>query len=132
MTDTEIETRNWYANDTATFGDRLADARAALGMSQDDLARRLGVKSSTIAKWEEDRAEPRANRLSMLAGLLNVSLRWLLTGEGEGLEAPVDRPDMPEDITAILTELRQTQSELVRLGDRMGHLEKRLKRVWKS
>src|SRR5690606_7829776 len=131
MTDTETDTETWYSNATATFGDRLADARQAQGMSQEDLARRLGVKTTTLARWEDDQAEPRANRLSMLSGLLNVSLGWLLTGEGEGLSAPVDGPGMPDDIRDILTELRQTQSDLVRLAGRVGHLEKRLKRVWK-
>jgi len=132
MTDTDAETQNWYSDNTATFGDRLADARLAQRMSVEELAQRLGVKASTLAKWENDQSEPRANRLSMLAGLLNVSLRWLLTGEGEGLSAPVDEPEMPGDITEILTELRQTRGDLVRLADRVGHLEKRLRRAWKS
>lgn len=32
--------------------------------------------------------EPRANKLSTVSGLLNVSLRWLLMAEGDGPEAP--------------------------------------------
>jgi len=128
----EIDARNWYSNETATFGDRLADARMAQGMTQEDLARRLGVKLATLARWENDIAEPRANRLSMTSGLLNVSLRWLLTGDGEGLSAPTDDEAMPHDVTEILTELRQTQGELVRLANRVGHLEKRLRLIWKN
>ena len=81
---------DWYGADAATFGDRLAGAREAAGMTQSQLARRLGVKKATIAAWENDLSEPRANRLSMMAGMINVSIMWLLTGEGEGMEAPVD------------------------------------------
>lgn len=132
MTDDAQVEANWYSNDTATFGDRLADARQAVGMSQEDLARRLGVKRSTLVKWENDLSEPRANKLSMVSGLLNVSLRWLLTGEGEGLPPPGDSPALPEDAARIMTDLRQTQGELVRLADRIGLLEKRLKKVWKA
>ncbi|WP_108482971.1 helix-turn-helix domain-containing protein [Oceaniglobus ichthyenteri] len=124
--------RNWYSNDTATFGDRLADARVAVGMSQEDLARRVGVKISTLRNWENDMAEPRANKLSMLSGLLNVSLRWLLTGEGEDFSPPGDAVEMPEDIMKILTELRQTQSDLVRMANKVGRLEKQLKLSWKN
>lgn len=134
MADTELngdagveDAHNWYSDDTATFGDRLADARASVGMSQDDLARRVGVKVKTLAAWENDLSEPRANRLSILSGLLNVSLRWLMTGEGEGLPNPDDVHEIPEDVTMILTELRQAQSDLVRMADRLGRLEKRLK-----
>lgn len=118
---------DWYSNETATFGDRLADARAAVNMSQTDLARRLGVKLKTLQNWENDLSEPRANRLNMAAGLLNVSLRWLMTGEGEGLSAPDDVVALPADMSAMLTELRQLQRDMVRSADRLGHLEKQMR-----
>ncbi|WP_226780445.1 helix-turn-helix domain-containing protein [Oceaniglobus trochenteri] len=132
MTDDTTSAPNWYSNEAATFGDRLADARQALGMSQEDLARRVGVKPGTLAKWENDLSEPRANRLNILSGLLNVSLRWLLTGEGEGLSGPGETAELPEDISEILTELRQTRTDLVRMADRVGRLEKRLKLAWSA
>ncbi|MEO9897462.1 MAG: helix-turn-helix domain-containing protein [Paracoccaceae bacterium] len=79
---------DWYGPEAATFGDRLAAAREMSGLSQDELSRRLGVKVSTLRNWENDLAEPRANRFFMLAGLLNVSTSWLLLGESEGLPEP--------------------------------------------
>ena len=39
---------NWYSEDSATFGDRVAAAREALGMSEEELAKRLGVRLKTI------------------------------------------------------------------------------------
>ena len=68
------DTTDWYGPDAATFGDRIAAAREAAGMGQEKLARRLGVKLKTLHGWENDLAEPRANKLQMLAGLLNVLL----------------------------------------------------------
>jgi transcriptional regulator with XRE-family HTH domain len=44
------------------------------------LARRIAVKSKTLENWENDRSEPRADKLMKLAGLLQVPLIWLLTG----------------------------------------------------
>ncbi|WP_375175698.1 helix-turn-helix domain-containing protein [Pseudooceanicola sp.] len=118
---------DWFGADSATFGDRLAAARDAAGMSQNDLARRLGVKTSTLRAWEEDQSEPRANRLQMLSGLLGVSLPWLLTGTGEGVEPPGDVSELSGDISAILTELRDLRAELdVKVG-RLAVLEKRLR-----
>ena len=67
MTD---ENGDWFAEDVATFGDRISGAREAAGMSQTDLAKRLGIAKTTLAAWEDDRSEPRANRLAMLAGML--------------------------------------------------------------
>lgn len=118
----------WYGPDVATFGDRLAAARDAAGMTQEDLAKRLGIKSKSLQSWEDDLAEPRANRLSLLAGLLNVSMMWLINGEGEGLSAPEDDPD-PVDLREILTEIRAMQVGLRASAERLGRLEKTLRKA---
>ena len=66
--------------DKVLFGERVRNAREASGMSRKEMASRLGVKSSTIDKWESGKEDPRANRLQMVASLLNVPLLWLLAG----------------------------------------------------
>lgn len=130
-TDTEEHTpqsdENWYGPDTATFGDRVAAARDAAGMSQKEMARRLGVKHSTVRGWEDDLSEPRANKLSMMSGLLNVSMVWLLTGEGEGVAAPVDETPISPDINAVLIEIRDLKTQISGAADRLGRLEKTLR-----
>lgn len=78
----------YFSDTSATLGDRIAAARLEAALTQGGLAARLGVSEEVIASWENDRAEPRANRLAMLAGLLNVSVRWLLTGDGDGVTPP--------------------------------------------
>mgnify|MGYP006304906299 CR=1 FL=1 len=117
----------YYSDDSATFGDRVAAAREALGLTQAQLARRLGVKASTVASWENDRSEPRANRLQMLAGIMGVSIMWLLNGEGDGLDGPETPQDVPEDLAQILNDLRTLKVEQSRLAERAGRLEKRLR-----
>ncbi|MEM6824459.1 MAG: helix-turn-helix transcriptional regulator [Pseudomonadota bacterium] len=117
---------DWYSEDTATFGDRVAAAREQLAMTEADLARRLGIKVDTVQRWENDLAEPRANKLQMLSGILNVSLRWLLTGEGEDVDAPAEAAMAPE-VSEILREFRALKSEMTRSVERMGVLEKRLR-----
>ena len=96
--------------DTDTLGGRLSRARDAVGLSAAQLARRLGVQSSTIQAWESDRSQPRANRLSMLAGVLNVSLSWLLHGVGT---APVEESseEMAEAIGLQLDRLKRLHQE---------------------
>lgn len=117
-----------WSNDVSTFGDRLSRARDYAGMTQAQLARRLGVKSSTIANWEADRSEPRANRLQMLSGLLNISIIWLMNGEGEGLPEETGATDIDaQDIRALLVELRDLRVAQSRLAERTGRIEKRLR-----
>lgn len=117
----------WFSEEAATFGDRLTGAREAAGLSQSDLARRLGVRLKTLRDWENDVADPRANRLQMLAGMLNVSIMWLLTGRGDGLDAPSEAAPETAEARALLTELRDLRSEATALAERMGKLEKRLR-----
>ncbi|MEM9795388.1 MAG: helix-turn-helix transcriptional regulator [Pseudomonadota bacterium] len=116
---------NWYDPDITTFGDRLAGARETAGLSQADLARRLGVKVKTLRAWEVDQSEPRANRVQMLSGLLNVSLVWLMTGEGEGPALPGEPAESGDG--ELLRELVRAQRESERLTDRLRVLESRVR-----
>lgn len=124
MTDMEDD---WFGPETATFGDRVAAARDAAGMTQTQLARRLGVKKSTVVGWENDLSEPRANKLSMMAGLLNVSIVWLLTGEGEGTEPPSEGDELSGDLAGLLIELRSLRQEMRDGAERVARIEKRVR-----
>lgn len=123
---------DWFSEDTATFGDRLAGAREAAGLTQKELAERLGVKLSVVASWENDLKEPRANRLQMMSGLLGVSLSWLLTGEGDGPDAPVDDGTVSTDLLDLLSEMRLLRAQITQSGEKLGQLEKRLRAAVKD
>jgi len=123
---------DWYSEETATFGDRLAAARDGAGLTQSDLAKRLGVKKATLDDWENDLKEPRANRLSMLSGLLGVSLSWLLTGEGDGVDAPEEEVLADPDALAILTEIRALRVQIKQNAETLAQLEKRLRKSLSS
>lgn len=129
MTETTDDTAqsDWYGPDAATFGDRVAAAREAAGMSQAMLARRLGVRLATLRSWENDMSEPRANRLSILAGLLNVSMMWLINGEGEGLDGNEGAGILPSDAAELLSEMRSLRVELSESAKHVARLEKRLR-----
>lgn len=125
MTDDE----NWYGDGAATLGDRLVAARQFAGLSQEELATQIGVKIVTLDAWENDWKEPRANRLQMLTGLLGVSLRWLLTGVGEGPENPEEMNELPSDISGMLAEMRKLRAQIARSSVKLGELEKRLRKA---
>ncbi|MFL4471972.1 multiprotein-bridging factor 1 family protein [Tateyamaria armeniaca] len=122
------DAQDWYGADAATFGDRVAAAREAAGMTQKQLAKRLGVRLATMRSWEDDLSEPRANRLSIMAGLLNVSMMWLINGEGEGLTGPVETSGtMTDETRNILTELRDLRADMLQRAEQVARLEKRLR-----
>lgn len=115
-----------YTDATSTFGDRLGLAREAMGLSQTALADRLGVNAQTVRNWEEDRAEPRANKLQMMAGILNAPLVWLMSGQGP-TPVPSDASGGTPDVRECLEELRRLRAEQVGIVERMARLEKRLR-----
>jgi transcriptional regulator with XRE-family HTH domain len=120
-----------YSEGAATFGDRLALARESQDLTQEQLARRLGLRVQTIQNWEFDRSEPRANRLQMVAGFLNVSMIWLLTGEGGG--GPVLRGEgaaaVSAELSGLLGEIREIRLSNIKANDRLAKLEKRLRGI---
>ena len=122
----EEMTSDWFDPETSTFGDRVAGAREVAGMTQEELAKRLGVKLVTLQNCENDMAEPRANKLSMLAGMLNVSIMWLLEGEGEGVDV-LDQTTDAQDMAGIIAEIVDLKARSLRTANRLSALEKRLR-----
>ena len=123
------DTHDWYSPEASTFGDRVAGAREQAGMTQQQLAKRLGVRLATLRAWENDLSEPRANRLSIMAGLLNVSMMWLMNGEGEGVDGPHETAPLSDDMRSLLTEIRELRGDLLARSEQVWRLEKRLRTV---
>lgn len=120
-----------YGEHAATFGDRLALARDRQGLTQQQLARRLGLRVDTIRNWESDRSEPRANKLQMLSGFLNVSMVWLMTGKGAGAPTGTQTAseEAPAGLNEALAEIRDLRLLQAQITDRLARLEKRMRAV---
>lgn len=61
-----------------TFGEKLREARKAAGLSQEQLAEKLSVSRSAVAKWEVDNGMPDVSNLKAMAQLLDISIDYLL------------------------------------------------------
>ena len=85
-----------------TLGQRTAQKRKELGLSQEALGERLGVSRQSIYKWESGAALPEIEKLIALSKLFGVSVGWLLG---------VEEDAAPEAASGELTE---TQLKMVR------------------
>ena len=63
------------------IGQRIRDERRALGMTQRELAQRLGIKQPNLAAIEKGRVSPTTETLETVCRLRGRSLEWLLFGE---------------------------------------------------
>ncbi len=61
-----------------TFGEKLKKARTEAGYSQEQLAEKLIVSRSAVAKWESDKGLPDIHNLKAIAKLLSISVDELL------------------------------------------------------
>ena len=62
---------------------RLADLRKQNGLSQEQLAEKIGVSRQAVSKWERSEASPDTDNIILLARLYNVSLDELLRTEDD-------------------------------------------------
>lgn len=61
-----------------TCGEKIKLKRKELGLSQTDLANRVGLKFGTISKYEKDEISIPSNTLKLIADVLNISTDYLL------------------------------------------------------
>ena len=73
-----------------TLGEKIKEARTQCGLSQAQLAEKMAVSRSAVAKWEANNGFPDVENLKALAGLLNVSVDYLLD-DGEVIDEVVMR-----------------------------------------
>ena len=123
------------------LGEKIKEARKQCGLSQEQLAEKMAVSRSAVAKWEANNGLPDVENLKALAQLLNVSVDYLLDdGEmidevvmrepynlsdyGKGIKKKkkdrVIREKFPDaEIHTLLGKLKLTKSEKV-IGNLLG------------
>ena len=61
-----------------TLGKRIAALRKEKGLTQEQLAEKVGVSAQAVSKWENDISCPDITLLPLLADLFDVSVDELL------------------------------------------------------
>ena len=85
-----------------TIGQRIAEERKKLGLSQEALGEKMGVSRQAISKWESDAAMPEVDKLIALIRLFGVSVGWLL---GVEEAAPVRDDGLSETQLKMVEEI---------------------------
>lgn len=77
-------------SEAEAIGGRLKEALVARGLTQGELAKRLGVSSAAVSAWISGAKPPSKANLAAAAAVLHVQPEWLLFGRGEGPAVDLD------------------------------------------
>lgn len=90
-----------------SLGSKLAEARRARNLTQEQLAEQLEVTRQAVSRWESDAAYPETDKIVRMAQILEVSCDYLLQDGVDEKGSPVKSP-----VTRLL---KQAQGKKVKL-----------------
>lgn len=87
--------------------ERIARARKAAGLSQEELGNRLSVSRQAVSKWETNQTKPDVDTIIRMCQVLDLSADYLLFGKEDGAPSqpagpdPSDAPPASEDEASL-------------------------------
>ena len=92
------------------FSSKLKELRAKKGLSQAELAKRLGVTQQAVGRWERDKNLPDNDVLKKISVMFNVSIDYLLDNQTHQKDplpplTPKDERQISRDLENMLDSL---------------------------
>ena len=100
------------------LNETIKTLRKAKGLSQEELAIKLGVVRQTVSKWEKGLSVPDAGMVIQIAEVLDTTVNVLL-----GEETP--EPEEQETIKALAEKLEV-------LNERFAKRSEKMRRIWRA
>lgn len=106
------------------MNERLKQLRKSLSLTQEEFAKRLGIKRNTLANYEIGRNEPIDAVMSLICREFKVNEQWLRMGKGEifittpddeieVLAAKYNLSDLAKRVVSEFVKLDKNQSDAV-------------------
>lgn len=100
------------------LNEKLMQCRRKLGLSQEELAARIGVSRQSISKWETGEASPEISKLPLLAKEFNVTIDWLLSDR----EDETKNKEPVKSNTVFPSWIDKLPSHILKMAKRFGWL----------
>ena len=85
------------------LGKRIRSKREELGLTAEDLGRKLGVTKSTISKWERAEVEHiKRSYINEMSEIFNCSPEWLMGFDGAPEVKVTYNAEGQEPVTAVI------------------------------
>lgn len=103
--------------DQSKIGKFIASCRKAQGMTQADLAKKLGITDRAVSKWETGKSMPDSGIMLELCAILGINVNELLSGE----KVMSDRYDQKaeENLLAMGQALEEKNRQMLKIEKQM-------------
>lgn len=99
-----------------SIGNRISKYRKEKGLTQEELAAKLGVSSQAVSKWENDASCPDISLLPQLCRALGITTDELLTGNNNEVKlVPVEQRKSLDELT-LRIRVNSAQGDKVRVN----------------
>lgn len=95
-------------------------ARILMGMSQQEMANRLGCPYQTISKYERGEIKPTSDVLTKIGEEFNLDINWLLSGKGQAFLNPPEN-NKKQDTLKIKTQNKKISYK--GMGERLALIQ---------
>lgn len=99
-----------------TIGNRITKYRKGKGMTQEELAGRLGVSSQAVSKWENDASCPDIGLLPQLCKELGISADELLTGKNDQVQMLPENKRKPLEELIFRVRINSADGDKIRVN----------------
>jgi transcriptional regulator with XRE-family HTH domain len=99
-----------------TLGDRILQLRKNAGLTQTELAEKIGVSKSQYLRYENKNVQPPANIMNLLAEHLGTSVDYLINGDKtEKAKANIKNADLLQKFKEVDALPEDEQSVIVKV-----------------
>lgn len=113
-----------------TLGGRISSSRQNAGMSLHMAASLLGVRPATLKSWENDRSQPRINKLVALSGIVGVSPTFFIAEEGnDGIAVSAVRGRKDKLVDLLKQEIAAAKQEQRGLAKRIKKMDSLIQKL---
>lgn len=97
--------------DTLKIGSYIARKRKDIGLTQEELAKKLGVTNKAVSKWETGKCIPDVSLHENLCSILNITLNELMAG------TDIVNTDLQETSEQTLRDVLEKNHQLMAFKD---------------
>ena len=115
----------------SSMGRRIAARRVEMGMTQADLATKLGVSRQAVSMWETgDIRDIRGRHLTLLSSVLNTTDDWILFGDEATTRPTADENGTVAELMAIIR--RMTREERAETLEELRAREEKARELYEQ